>query len=75
MKYIRKNYKYLFCLFLIFVSFNLYFIFLLPEVENQYLLYLDLLLSVCLGIFLFVDGMRYYQKEKDIEEYLKLKRV
>lgn len=72
MKYIRKNFKYLFCLVLIFVSFNLYFIFLLPEVDNQYLLYLDLLLSVCLGIFSFVDGMKFYRREKEIEEYLKL---
>ena len=63
MKYIRKNFKYLFCLVLIFVSFNLYFIFLLPEVDNQYLLYLDLLLSVCLGIFSFVDGMKFYRRE------------
>lgn len=50
MRYLYKRKKQIFfCLFLC-VSYNLYFIFLLPDVKTEYLEYLDFLLAVC-GLF------------------------
>ncbi len=63
MKYFIKNYKYLLCLFLIFLSFNLYFIFLIPNTNEELLIYLDILLLVCIGIFLFIDINDFYKRE------------
>ena len=63
MKYFIKNYKYLLCLILIFIAFNLYFIFLIPNTDVELLIYVDILLLVCIGIFLFIDINDFYKIE------------
>lgn len=72
MKYIKKHYAYLLCLLFLFLAFNLYFIFLLPTNDINLLLYLDLLLIVCIGLFFVVDSYSFYTKEKQKAEYLEM---
>ena len=71
MKYIKKHFKYLLCLVLIYLAFNLYFIFLIPNTNLQLLIYLDTLLIICLLIFIAVDIFLFYKKQNIINEYLK----
>lgn len=70
MKFIRKQFKFLICLILVCLSFNLYFIFLIPNTDIWLLVYLDILVAVCLLLFFFVDALSFYKKEKAINEYL-----
>lgn len=72
MKYIHKNAKFLSCLLMIFATFNLYFICLVLNVNIQYLIYLDILLGVCVGLFLLIDAHSFCQKEKRIIELLEM---
>lgn len=61
MRYIRKHAGYLLVLVLLFLFFNLYYIFLIPNMQLHYLIYLDILLAVCLGIFFTIDGYFFYK--------------
>lgn len=73
MKYLKKYHKFLICLIIIFGAFNLYFIFLLTNIRLQYLIYIDILLGVCIGVFVGIDAYFFYKKEKEKREYLKTK--
>ncbi len=70
MKYIKKHFKFLLCIVLILLAFNLYFIFLLTNIKLQLLLYLDLLLVVCIGLFLGIDLFCFHKKEREKEACL-----
>ncbi|MCI5773846.1 MAG: sensor histidine kinase [Erysipelotrichaceae bacterium] len=72
MKYLKKQAKTFWCLVLVFLAFNLYFIFLLPATNIQLLIYLDILIIVCLVIFFVIDMLAFYKKEKQLKEYLML---
>lgn len=77
----RKNFFYLgnylkchqnsilLCLFLCF-SYNLYFIFLLGDIKISYLIYLDLLLTVCLTGCGGLSFYKYCRKQRKKQEYL-----
>lgn len=71
MNYIKKHLTYLLCLIFHYVAFNLYFIFLIQDTDIQFLIYLDILLGVCLALFLLLDAFSFYRKEKVIRRYLK----
>lgn len=70
MKYIQSYRKYYLLLIIVLFACQLYFLFLLPEVEHTYLWYLDLLLVVVLSVFGSVDAWYFYQKEKHLKECL-----
>lgn len=56
-----KNKREFIVVFSIFLSFNLYFIYLIPNANTYYLIYLDFLLLVCYGMFIIYD---YYAKRR-----------
>lgn len=56
MNFLRKNGTWLLGCALLCLVYNLYFLFLLPQVEKAYLTYLDVLIAVCL---LTVAAVRY----------------
>lgn len=60
MKYLRKRYKLLLMGLLPCAAYNLYFIFLLPQVELSYLSYLDFLVVLGMALWFFRD----YRREK-----------
>lgn len=71
MTYISKNKKtIMFCLFLC-VSYNSYFIFLLPQLKLSYLLYLDFLLLIFSIIFILIDYSTFCKKNKKKLELMK----
>ena len=72
MRYIKKYFKFLLCLTIIFLAFNLYFIFLLSNIDIEFLIYLDILLGVCIAFFLFLDAHAFYRREREIETYLNM---
>lgn len=72
MRYIKKYFKFLLCLTIIFLAFNLYFIFLLFNIDIEFLIYLDILLGVCIAFFLFLDAHAFYRREREIETYLNM---
>lgn len=72
MRYIKKYFKFFLCLILIFLAFHLYFIFLLSNIDIEFLIYLDILLIVCLALFLFLDASAFYRREREIDTYLNM---
>lgn len=70
MKYLKKHYKFILCLTFIILSYNLYFIFLLDQVNLQLLLYLDLLILVFLIFYFGIDFYNYSRSQKELNNYL-----
>lgn len=70
MKYFKKNYKLILCLILIILFYNLYFIFLLDQINIQFLIYLDVLIIVFLLFFFVIDFYKYSRLQKEINNYL-----
>ncbi len=66
MNFFKKNGTWLLGCALLCLSYNLYFLFLLPQVELAYLIYLDVLIAVCLAMLIAGKYMRYrtLQREK-----------
>lgn len=52
------------------ICYHLYFFYLLPDADNRYLWYLDVLAAVSLFIFLFLELLTAHRKEKYIKELL-----
>ncbi len=73
--YLRKRKKvFFFCLFLC-LSYNLYFLFLLPQVDAVYLVYLDVLLAVFSILFWGADYLNFCKNQKKIRDSLKLNSI
>lgn len=70
MKYIKRYGKYIGCIGLILLSYNLYFIFLVDTPQIDLLVYLDFLVLIFLGGFIWLDYYHYHKKEKEIASYL-----
>ena len=71
MNYLNKRkIPILFCLFLC-ISYNLYFVFLLPHASNAYLYYLDFLLAVCILCYGGVDYLQFKKLQNKKEQELK----
>lgn len=71
MKYLNQNKREFILMFFLFLSFNLYFIFLVPQTSINYLLYLDLLIGVSYGIFIGIDCYQVIKREKKKQDLLK----
>lgn len=65
---------FLFCFFLC-LSYHLYFIYLLPDVNPGYLYYLDFLLGICGLLFWGIGYWRYRKKQARKKELLKQRTV
>lgn len=70
MSYLRRRWRQYFLCGAVFLSFNLYFIFLMQESRLAYLWYLDFLLVLFLGGFSGIDAYRYRKEEKKKESLL-----
>lgn len=71
MKYIDHNKREFILGLILFLSFNLYFIFLVPNTSINYLLYLDFLIGTIYGIFIGIDSYRAIKREQKKQELLK----
>lgn len=63
MRYLYKNRIWIGMLLFLALSYNLYFIFLLPAVKIWYLCYVDLLLALAVLLAAVADAVSYYKKE------------
>lgn len=72
MKYCRKHYKTGLFILLPCIAYNLYFIFLLPDVKPFYLIYLDMLLFFIMALVVSADYIRDRQKENKKQMLLKV---
>lgn len=68
--YLQKRYKLMIVIALIIGIYNLYFIFLLQIESFQYLLYIDFLLVIGLGLGLTYDWYRWLQRAEQKTEML-----
>ena len=71
MKYIDHNKREFILSLILFLSFNLYFVFLVPNTSINYLLYLDFLIGIIYGIFIGIDSYLFVKREKKKQELLK----
>jgi len=72
MSYLKKRRgTFLFCLFLA-LSYNLYFLFLLPEVRAEYLIYLNVLLAFA-GLIVGGNDYILFRNEKNRKKFLCIK--
>lgn len=70
MKFLRKNGTWLLGCALLCLAYNLYFLFLLPQVERAYLYYLDFLIGVCLFTAAAVRYGQYRTAQKKRQSLL-----
>lgn len=70
MKYFQKNAQHFLICLLICLAYNLYFLFLIPHINNHYLFYLDFLLMISFLFFIIIDFMKYKKREKEKEKLL-----
>ncbi len=70
MKYIKKKGKYLLLLLFLAISYNSYFIFLIPQTNLQILIYIDVVLVVCVLMVISMDAYTFYKKERKKQELL-----
>ncbi len=71
MTYLKRQKTYIFFLIFLCASYNLYFIFLVPNADCAYLAYLDLLLFVCMLTHIGIDYFRWKKVKNQKEELLK----
>lgn len=70
MKYFRSHYKLVLIGVLPCIAYNLYFIFLLPEIKISYLIYLDFLIAIGMAAFYAADIVRYGRLQRKKQELL-----
>lgn len=70
MNYLKRHYTSILTAVLPCVAYNLYFLFLLPEVKVSYLLYLDLLVAVGMMIWFGMDYSKDTQRRRKKQEFL-----
>lgn len=75
MTYLKKKKKPVIWSLFLCISYNLYFLFLLPQVEVKYLVYLDFLLAVCGLFYIGADYYKYQEKAAKKQNLLKLAAV
>lgn len=75
MNYLKHNFAYWLTITTIFLFYNFYFIYLLPDTNIQYLLYLDVLVLLMILSLFIVTFYKYQKKEKYKNEYLKSKDI
>lgn len=75
MNYLKKKKKQLLFGLLLCLAYNLYFIFLLPEVRIEYLLYLDFLLAVPGGFLWIADYLKYRDLCRRKADMMQLKTI
>ncbi len=71
MTYLKRQKTYIFFLIFLCASYNLYFIFLVPNADCAYLAYLNLLLFVCMLTYTGIDYFRWKKVKNQKEELLK----
>lgn len=64
MRYLKRKWKQYVIYALLILSFHLYYAFLMKEAKTQYLLYLDFLLIVFLGMIEAISCISFYSREK-----------
>lgn len=64
MSYLKRKWKHYVICFSLMISFNLYYIFLMRDSHIRYLLYLDFLLIVFLGMIEGIACISFYYREK-----------
>lgn len=75
MKYIQKYYVYLLIIIFIILSYNLYFIYLIPHANIQYLIYLDVVIIILITMFLLIDFFKEIHLQDKKKEYLNSKEI
>ncbi|MBQ6805935.1 MAG: hypothetical protein IJO97_00700 [Lachnospiraceae bacterium] len=80
MSYWHRNWQKIILVLFPCAAYNLYFLFLLPQVNKQYLFYLDFLMAICIAIYIGYDWKRdkhrqdmlalYEQDKRALEEEL-----
>lgn len=70
MTFFKKNGTWLLGCALLCLAYNLYFLFLLPQVNLAYLIYLDILIAVCLFMVIVGKYMRYRTAEREKQTLL-----
>ena len=60
--YLKKRKKTFICCFVLCLCYNLYFLFLLPEVNISYLVYLDVLLAFAGGLCVGADAAKHHRE-------------
>ena len=70
MTFFKKNGTWLLGCALLCLAYNLYFLFLLPQVNLAYLIYLDILIAVCLFMVIAGKYMRYRTAEREKQTLL-----
>lgn len=70
MNYCRTHYKSILTGVLPCIAYNLYFIFLLPEIKLSYLIYLDFLIAAVMMFFYTSDSIRYRQIQRKKQELM-----
>ena len=70
MNYCRTHYKSILTGVLPCIAYNLYFIFLLPEIKLSYLIYLDFLIAAVMTFFYTSDSIRYRRIQRKKQELM-----
>ncbi len=70
MNFWKKNGTWLFGCALLCLAYNLYFLFLLPQVDRAYLIYLDILIAVCLLVMMAIKFAHYRAAEQERKNLL-----
>lgn len=70
MNYCRTHYKSILTGVLPCIAYNLYFIFLLPEIKLSYLIYLDFLIVAVMTVFYTSDSIRYRRIQRKKQELM-----
>lgn len=73
--YLKKRKKTFICCFVLCLCYNLYFLFLLPEVNISYLVYLDVLLAFAGGLCVGADAAKHHREMQRQKGLLKLQTV
>lgn len=71
MNHLKKHWVSVICICIVVLSYNLYFLFLIPNTPILYLSYLDFLLFCFLSCFLFYEYRKEKKREQQIENLLK----
>ena len=70
MNYCRTHYKLILAGVLPCIAYNLYFIFLLPEIKISYLIYLDFLIAAVMTAFYAYDSICYRRIQRKKQELM-----
>lgn len=70
MSYRKKTFRYYLFIMGIVLTFNLYFLYLVPGIEKGYLYYIDFLFGIGFLVFFLLDYRCYLKKKRRIGELL-----